>query len=355
MMKPVRIVHGASALAIVLLASAVDAQAQIRRVEPSNSIGFNIGYFAVRAEDSRVTTTTCCSRICRRSRSRSTTSTARASVASSSSGSASTWKAGVGVNYYQRTVPSVYRDVVSDDGFEIAQELKLRVIPISATIRFLPIGRGGVEPYVGAGIGIFPWRYSEVGEFVDFSDDSHLSVIGMSRMVRRSVPSCSAAFASRLPTSGRSAAKSAGRRRLGTTCSSQVCSATRSISAAGLPASRSICASERIPFGVEGGARPPSMLPNPHRLPPRLGRMLDQPPGDAPLPQTSSGSTVPRLHVRSVRSQPPFVIFVFAKARARGQAIRRFWRGSRTSRRRRLPESSALPSGSSAYFPQRAR
>jgi hypothetical protein len=25
---------------------------------------------------------------------------------------------------------------------------------------------------VGAGIGLFNWRYSEVGEFVDFSDDS---------------------------------------------------------------------------------------------------------------------------------------------------------------------------------------
>ena len=29
------------------------------------------------------------------------------------------------------------------------------------------VGRGGVEPYVGAGIGVFNWRYSEVGEFVD--------------------------------------------------------------------------------------------------------------------------------------------------------------------------------------------
>ena len=76
------------------------------------------------------------------------------------------------MNFYQRTAPSVYWDVVSDDGFEIEQDLKLRIIPFSATVKFLPLGRGGVEPYVGAGIGVFNWRYSEVGEFVDFDDDS---------------------------------------------------------------------------------------------------------------------------------------------------------------------------------------
>ena len=67
--------------------------------------------------------------------------------------------------------PSVYRDFVNDNGSEIAQDLKLRIVPISATIRFLPVGRGAaVEPYIGGGIGIFNWRYSEIGEFVDFSD-----------------------------------------------------------------------------------------------------------------------------------------------------------------------------------------
>ena len=43
-------------------------------------------------------------------------------------------------------------------------------VPVSATVRFLPAGRGSVEPYVGAGIGAFRWHYSEIGEFVDFSD-----------------------------------------------------------------------------------------------------------------------------------------------------------------------------------------
>jgi hypothetical protein len=81
-------------------------------------------------------------------------------------------EAGVNVSYYQRSVPSVYRNVVNTTGAEIAQDLKLRIVPLTATVRFLPIGHASVEPYVGAGIGAFRWRYSETGEFVDFKDNS---------------------------------------------------------------------------------------------------------------------------------------------------------------------------------------
>jgi hypothetical protein len=77
-------------------------------------------------------------------------------------------EAGVGVNYYQRTVHSIFANVTHADGGEITQDLKLRTIPMSFTARFLPIGRGSVEPYIGAGLVVIPWRYSEVGEFVDF-------------------------------------------------------------------------------------------------------------------------------------------------------------------------------------------
>jgi hypothetical protein len=77
-------------------------------------------------------------------------------------------EAGVGAGFYQRTVPTVYADFTNTNGSEIRQDLKLRVVPVSATVRFLPIGHARVEPYVGAGLGVFIWRYSEVGEFVDF-------------------------------------------------------------------------------------------------------------------------------------------------------------------------------------------
>lgn len=175
-MQHLRAFHVAAA-AVLLLAGAAGADAQITRVssEGRNLFGFNLGYFAVRGEDARGTGT-------------DDDDVLLADLPSLLFdvrdfnglnvggefvfGLSEHLEAGVGVNFYQKTVPSVYRDVVSDDGLEIEQDLKLRIIPVTATIRFLPIGRGGVEPYVGAGVGVFNWRYSEVGEFVDFDDYS---------------------------------------------------------------------------------------------------------------------------------------------------------------------------------------
>lgn len=82
-------------------------------------------------------------------------------------------EAGLGVGIYRSTVPSVYADFVNENGAEIEQDLKLRIVPFTATIRFLPLGHGrGIEPFIGAGIGVFNWRYTETGEFIDFSDGS---------------------------------------------------------------------------------------------------------------------------------------------------------------------------------------
>jgi hypothetical protein len=78
---------------------------------------------------------------------------------------------GIGVGYYGRTVPSVYEDFVDSDGSEIEQELKLRIVPFTATVRLLPFGSDGpFQPYIGGGLGLFNWHYSEIGEFVDPSD-----------------------------------------------------------------------------------------------------------------------------------------------------------------------------------------
>ncbi len=78
---------------------------------------------------------------------------------------------GLGAGFYQRTVPSFYADYVNINGAEIEQDLKLRVIPVSAVVRFLPFGTAGrVQPYIGGGVSALQWRYSETGEFVDFFD-----------------------------------------------------------------------------------------------------------------------------------------------------------------------------------------
>jgi outer membrane protein W len=90
--------------------------------------------------------------------------------------------AGIGVGYYARTVPSVYANLTNKaTGADVAQDLRLRIMPITATVRFLPLGRdASVQPYVGAGLGVFIWRYSETGDFVDLSDYSiyHASYAG---------------------------------------------------------------------------------------------------------------------------------------------------------------------------------
>jgi hypothetical protein len=81
--------------------------------------------------------------------------------------------AAVGLGFSTRTVPSIYTDYVNSDRSEIEQNLKLRIVPFTATVRFLPLGHHGpVEPYIGAGVGVFSWRYSETGQFIDFGDGS---------------------------------------------------------------------------------------------------------------------------------------------------------------------------------------
>jgi outer membrane protein W len=82
-------------------------------------------------------------------------------------------EAGLGVGFYTRTSPAIYRGYTNKDRSEIEQDLKLRTIPFTATVRFLPLGRhAAVQPYIGAGVGVTRFRYSESGQFVDFSDKS---------------------------------------------------------------------------------------------------------------------------------------------------------------------------------------
>ena len=171
-LQGVRYATGLAAAAAIL--APVAAQAQIRQVSSSDhrqAIGFTLGGFFPRGEDSRVEGDTLVADL----------DDLLFDIKDFKGGSVSgEWlfavsdyvEAGVGVGYYQRTVPSVYRGFVNANNSEIEQNLKLRIVPFTATVRFLPIGRGSVEPYVGAGIGAFNWRYSETGEFVDASDSS---------------------------------------------------------------------------------------------------------------------------------------------------------------------------------------
>jgi hypothetical protein len=80
------------------------------------------------------------------------------------------FEAGAGIGFTTRAVPTIYDEFTRPDDTEIEQELKLRTVPMSATVRVLPLGRNrAVEPYIGGGIGFTNWRYSETGDFIDFT------------------------------------------------------------------------------------------------------------------------------------------------------------------------------------------
>ena len=82
-------------------------------------------------------------------------------------------EAGVGVSYYTKTRDSFYTDFTDLDGTDIEQSTRLRIVPLSVTVRAFPIGRTTpIQPYVGGGVNFYRWQYREDGEFIDFSDDS---------------------------------------------------------------------------------------------------------------------------------------------------------------------------------------
>jgi hypothetical protein len=171
--KRSRVPLAAAALTVAgLLLAAAPANAQIYRVgsdEPRSSVTFNVGYFALRGLDSRDADDVLLADLDELAFDIKDFNGATFG-GEYLFGMGDFLEGGVGVGYYPRTVPSVYFDFVNENGTEIEQELKLRVVPIEATVRFLPIGHASVQPYVGAGIGFYNFRYSEVGEFVDFSD-----------------------------------------------------------------------------------------------------------------------------------------------------------------------------------------
>jgi opacity protein-like surface antigen len=79
---------------------------------------------------------------------------------------------GVHLDGYGRTVDSSYRDFEREDGTPIFQQLRLNVVPLGFSVRFLPAGRRArVSPYIAAGGDVFFYRYEEQGDFIDFFQD----------------------------------------------------------------------------------------------------------------------------------------------------------------------------------------
>jgi opacity protein-like surface antigen len=174
MMNRLKAIHCAAVTACLLLAGVSSAQAQISRVEASQSVSFNVGYFSLRGLESRVDGDVLFADL-----SQGEYSLLFDVKDFNGATFGGEWlfgfgdylEGGVGAGFYQRTVPSIYDRKVRDDGSELEQDLKLRVVPITVTGRVLLAGRRSVQPYIGGGIGFFNWRYSEVGEFIDERTD----------------------------------------------------------------------------------------------------------------------------------------------------------------------------------------
>ena len=81
---------------------------------------------------------------------------------------------GLSIDGFDKTWDTSYRDYLHPDGGEIRQTLKLDIVPIGLSLRFVPTGRRTpVAPYIAVGADLFHWRWREYGEFVDFRDANH--------------------------------------------------------------------------------------------------------------------------------------------------------------------------------------
>lgn len=70
-----------------------------------------------------------------------------------------------------KTIASQYKDWEYDDGTPIYQSFSLRITSFEANLKLYPIGyRAKIYPFLGAGAGIFAWRYAQWGEFINFDD-----------------------------------------------------------------------------------------------------------------------------------------------------------------------------------------
>ncbi len=78
---------------------------------------------------------------------------------------------GISLDGYSRTVATSYRDYERPGGGEIMQSLKLNMVPLGVSIRFVPTSkRARIAPYVGGGVDAIFYHYEESGDFIDFFD-----------------------------------------------------------------------------------------------------------------------------------------------------------------------------------------
>jgi hypothetical protein len=74
-------------------------------------------------------------------------------------------------NITQKSIASQYKDWEHEDGTPIYQNLSLRITAFEAGVKLYPLGSGKrFYPFIGAGTGLYAWRYAQWGEFINFDD-----------------------------------------------------------------------------------------------------------------------------------------------------------------------------------------
>jgi opacity protein-like surface antigen len=80
---------------------------------------------------------------------------------------------GISVDGYSERIPTMYREFSRPNGDDIFQELKLTVVPLGVSLRFLPLSRRApIQPYATIGADVFFYQYEEFGDFIDFFSDN---------------------------------------------------------------------------------------------------------------------------------------------------------------------------------------
>ena len=75
----------------------------------------------------------------------------------------------ISADYFEGQQDQSYRDFEDNHGNRITHTSTLEVSPITAglVVRLAP-PQSPIVPYVGAGGGLYVWRYEESGDFIDF-------------------------------------------------------------------------------------------------------------------------------------------------------------------------------------------
>lgn len=104
-----------------------------------------------------------------------------------------------GLDYSGRVANSEFRDWTDTDNLPVEQSTRFQRVPVTANLKMYLTPRGrtvgsfawipaGVTPYVGAGAGTMWYRFSQVGDFVDFNSldiySDHLESSGWAPMAQ---------------------------------------------------------------------------------------------------------------------------------------------------------------------------